>query len=145
MSRKFSIIAVFVGVFNLFAATSVYAQANQCICAPGATRLSANDIQTLLANNTVCAVIGNSANTTWQEYHQGSNVVELGNSTTGDIVGTWSVAGGNSAPNSTITYNYGSGGSYTYSMCSQAGLYHFCGATNVTNATINPGKNKCYP
>lgn len=144
MSHKFSTFALFAGFLNLLIATSVYAQSNQCVCVDGATRLSATDIQTLLAGNTVCAVIGGNKNTMWQEYHQGANIVELGNSTDGDVVGTWSVAGGNSAPNSTITYNYGSGGAYTYSMCSQGSSYHFCGATNVTNATINPGKNKCY-
>lgn len=144
MNRNYLISALLAGVFNLVIATSAYAQSNQCTCVTGATRMSANDITALLPGKTVCAVNGNDK---WQEYHDGNNVVELGNSTAGDLVGTWSATGGNAAPQSTITYNYGSGGSYTYVMCSQgnpATAYHFCGATIITNASITAGKQKCW-
>ncbi len=141
MARNFPTLAVIAGIVSLLLTTTAYAQ--QCSCA-GGTRMTANEIQELLPGKTVCAVIGNNKNTMWQEYHDGSSVVELGNSTAGDVVGSWTVTGGNAAPQSTITYNYGSGGSYIYEMCSQNGVYHFCGATNVTNATVNSGITKCY-
>lgn len=118
--------------------------AQNCPCG-GGNRLTGNQINALLPGKTVCAVIGNNKNTMWQEYHNGSQVVELGNSTAGDVVGSWSTSGGNGVGNSFVTYNYGSGGSYTYSMCQEGALYHFCGATNVTNATIIAGSAKCYP
>lgn len=111
-----------------------------CPCVGGAVRMSATQINATLNGNTVCAIVGNDK---WQEWHNGSAIVELGNSQDGDTVGSWS-ATGTSDSDSTITYSYTGAGSNTYSMCSQNGVYHFCGATNVTQATVNAGKVKCY-
>lgn len=117
-------------------------QANaDCPCTTGVP-LNQTEISTLLNGNTVCAILGNDR---WQEWHNGSDVSELGNNASGEVVGTWSAS-----PNNTVIYSYGSGGSggtYTYSVCQQGTNYDFCGAAfggrNVTNALVKPGKGGC--
>lgn len=143
MSRNLPIIASIVWFIGFFVAPSVHAQGNsdKCTCVSSAALISADEISAALSGNTICGVAGNLK---WQEWHSGNKVVELGNSLAGDDVGTWSVAGGNNKNNSTITYNYGSGGSYTYTVCKEGSSYHFCGATNVTSAFVNAGKAKCW-
>lgn len=126
-----------------FAAT---AQAQVACPCGGGTRMDATQINSTLNGNTVCAILGAER---WQEWHNGSAIFELGNNPPGgENVGTWSVAG-TDANDSTVTYNYGSGGSYPYSMCVEGATppfsYHFCGAKIITNATVQPGQGGCGP
>lgn len=135
MTRKLLV----VGLAFLTCVGSAFAQTQTaCPCA-GGDRLDAASIATALGGNTVCAVLGTDR---WQEYHDGSNVVELGNTPGGETVGSWSTSG--TVPgDSQVTYNYGGGGSYSYSVCRELAEFHFCGARNVTNATIRTGKTPC--
>lgn len=116
-----------------------------CPCS-GGTRMDVSQINSALNGNTVCAILGSER---WQEWHNGSSIIELGNNPgVGENVGTWSAAG-TDASNSTVTYNYGSGGSYSYSMCVEGASapfsYHFCGAKIITNASVKPGQGGCGP
>ena len=110
-----------------------------CSCG-GGTSLAASAINTLLGGNTVCAAVGSDQ---WQEWHSGSNVVEVGNNPPdGEVVGVWSTSGTDET-DSLVTYAYGSGGSggtYNYEVCQEGSAVHFCGATNVTNASVVAGK-----
>ncbi len=96
--------------------------------------MSDAEISSQLGGNTVCAVLGNEQ---WQEWHNGGTIWELGNKVGGEEVGTWSVSGGTDG---TVTYNYGTGGTYMYAVCKQGQNFHFCGLKNVTNATVKSGK-----
>lgn len=123
-------------------ATTSQAQVS-CPCG-GGTRMSDTQISNILGGNTVCAILISER---WQEYHTGNStstsgdVLELGDNPNGEAVGGWSVSG--PVENATVTYNYGTGGSYTYAVCDQNPNYHFCGIKNVTNALVKPGKGGC--
>lgn len=125
-------------VLGLFVVTQAYAV---CPCTEQ-NRLNQTQIGSLLTGNTVCAILGNER---WQEWHSGANIMELGNNANGENVGTWSVSG--QGANATVVYNYGTGGSYTYSVCQQGANYDFCGAAfggrDVTNASVKTGKGGC--
>lgn len=114
-----------------------------CPCG-GGSRLDAGQIQTLLSNNTVCAVLGSDR---WQEWHNGASFFELGNNfATPDLAGTWSASG--TGANAIVTYAYsGGGGTWAYNVCQNGANVHFCTATvggrNVTNATVKTGKASC--
>ncbi|UCV17374.1 hypothetical protein [Ferribacterium limneticum] len=100
--------------------------------------MSDTQISSLLGGNTVCAILGSEQ---WQEWHNGGSIYELGNNSNGENVGTWSVSG--TEANAMVSYNYGTGGSYSYVVCDQNPLYHFCGAKNVTGASVKTGKGGC--
>lgn len=93
-------------------------------------------LTTLLENKHVCATVGNE---TWRERHDsGGALVELGTGASGvqptAAVGSWSVSG--SGADTSVTYNYGTGGSYAYKVYSNGGSsYDFCGTQNIT-ATV---------
>lgn len=106
---------------------------NNCSCGGGARIAPDTSIATLLGGKTVCASLGAEQ---WQEYHSGST--PAGGSLTdykkgpsdpvdpSKAVGSWSTAG--SGSNSRVIYNYGSGGTYQYEVCQDAGTIRFCGA-----------------
>lgn len=134
---------ILVGLVAVLSAGSAFSQ--NCSCAGGTRVQPDTAVATLLGGKAVCASIGtNLATQVWQELHAGTTpaggqLTDLkGNSITNtaahELVGTWS-ASGNGA-NTRVTYNYGTGGTYTYEVCQQGAAVHFCGATNVTNATI---------
>lgn len=134
----------FIAVFILLGLASTSQAQVPCNTCGGGTRMSGTQISGLLGGNTVCAILNTER---WQEYHTGTStspsgdVHELGNTPGGEVVGRWFVSG--TEENPTVTYDYGSGGSYTYAVCNQNPLYHFCGAKNVTNASVIPGKTPC--
>lgn len=132
---------------GLALAGQVWAQSS-CPCVSGAARVNSGAaINTLLLNNTVCAVLGSDR---WQEWHDGANIKELGdNFASPAIVGTWSTTG--SGGGAIVTYAYNGGSSYSYNVCTQGSNVHFCATTpaagaggrNVTNATLVAGKGSC--
>jgi len=106
----------------------------------------------LLGDKTVCGTgINASAGDKWQEWHQtggtlteyalGSNPVDPTHN-----VGSWSVASNNTAT-ATVTHNYGSGGSFTWSVHDNgSGSYSFCTGTSGTElvtATLLSGQQSC--
>lgn len=107
-----------------------------CPCAGGTFQPRAN-IVTLLGGKTVCAVLGNEA---WQEVHTGTTAAGgtlsdlKGTATPQEVVGSWSVVG--TGATSRVRYNYGTGGTYDYSVCTEGNAVHFCGTRNITNARV---------
>ena len=131
---------VVAGLMGVAFTGAAFAQGS-CSCAVG-TRLNINSIVTALGGKTVCAVLGAES---WKEFHTGATasggaLIETGR-TPAENVGTWSATGAGS--NSIVTYNYGTGGSFSYEVCSQGALTHFCGVKNVTNATLVSGQGGC--
>ena len=125
---------------SLLVSGSVFAQV-ACSCA-GGERLNDGQIVSALGGKTACAVLGTES---WKEFHSGNSVaggslIETGR-TPNEGVGSWSVIG--NGANATISYNYGSGGTYAYEVCTQGANIHFCGAKNITNVTINNGQGGC--
>lgn len=131
MPRYLTVLFILLGL----ASTS---QAQQSCPCGGGSRMTDTQISNLLGSNTVCAIVGNER---WQEWHNGNAIYELGNNANGENVGTWSVIG--TGDTALVNYNYGTGGAYSYVVCDQNPLYHFCGAKNVTNALVKSGKGGC--
>jgi hypothetical protein len=132
-------IFLFVGVFGLAAIGTAFAQ--NCSCA-GGTRQNQTQIVTALAGKTVCAVLGAES---WKEFHSGTTaaggpLIETG-PVTAETVGSWQVLG--TGANATVSYNYGTGGTYGYEVCLDGANVNFCGAKNITNATIKTGQGGC--
>ncbi|MFZ2974485.1 MAG: hypothetical protein WA049_17785 [Ferribacterium limneticum] len=110
--------------------------------------MNETQINDALGGKTVCARIGTTnENERWQEFHAVTPIgltgvlSELGNSPSGEVVGTWRISG--TGVSAQVIYDYGTGGTYAYSVCQQASDIHFCGATNVTNATTIIGSVPC--
>jgi hypothetical protein len=125
------------------------AQSAACPCG-GPQNSRVNSLSTLLSNKTVCAAAGNES---WQEYHQGAGGGTLIDWKLGpgdpvdptEPVGTWSTSADGTA-SATVTHSYGSGGSYTYAMCTEpGGSYRFCSgaAAAVSGATLINGQAAC--
>lgn len=102
----------------------------------------------LVGNNTMCAVRGNER---WQEFHSGSNSGPLidwkdpsGGQPT-EQVGIWSAQNG---ANGSVTHNYGTGGTYTWTICSAGGAstgpFTLVGTGGqISSVTIRPGQVPC--
>lgn len=118
------------------------------------TELGANALKALLGGNTVCVPKVTVATMTWQELHVGTST-----STTGDLVdykrgppprpdptakvGTWTVTGSGNG-NATVIHNYGSGGTYTYTVHPIGGaFYEFCNGATVIEARVQSGSGAC--
>lgn len=141
--------------------------AAQTSCAPtapttGGGRVANNAatqaLTTALRNNTVCASRGGER---WQEYHTlGNRVIDYKQGPNHAVdpsedVGSWTISGSNAT--TTVTYNYGTGGTYSYAVFrdsnSPTSFYHFCGVSgpmsqsntgnNIVNATIRTGQVSC--
>lgn len=131
-------ITLLAGILALGATGSALAQ-TACPCAGGTFQPRAS-IVNLLGGKTVCAVLGSEA---WQEVHTGTTaaggqLADLkGTATAQEVVGSWSVVG--TGANSRVRYNYGSGGTYDYAVCTEGTSVHFCGARNITNARVING------
>lgn len=112
-------------------------------CSNPATQIKHNsnpDLATLLSGNTVCGVRGGDR---WQEEHHPGNVLkDYKKGPTDKIdpttqVGTWSIGG--TGANTMVTYNYGTGGTYQYTVWDNGnGSYSFCG-TGGLDVTLTPG------
>ena len=117
-----------------------------------ATRLAGPDIITLLSGNTVCVPTVTIPTMTWQELHSGTSGGPLIDYKRGpghpvdpsETVGTWTVTGQGNSPGN-VVHNYGSGGSYTYTVhsTSVSNMYSFCvGATEIV-ARVKSGGGAC--
>lgn len=114
------------------------AAAQSCACDSGASRVTGPALATLLEGKTVC--VGTPGNWQNQELHSGGTVIDYKKGP-GDAkdpskaIGTYSVS---PAGGGTVTYNYTSGGSFTFSVCSESttpARYAFCqGASKVVSA-----------
>ena len=105
----------------------------QCTC--GGTVVAKPGV--LLSGKTACAVRGNEQ---WQEYHAPGGALIDYKGGTPEQVGTWS------SGTSTVTYNYGPGAVYTWSVCrvGASGPYNFCNAADtVMGATLKTGQTSC--
>jgi hypothetical protein len=129
-------------------------------CTPGGAGYNrlGNALANTLRGKTACA-------TEWQEYHSPSGaLIDYKQGPNHPIdpteqVGTWSVSGGGNrngndngngnrngnGDNSVVTYNYGSGGTYSYTVyqIGNSNRYDFCGQTNITGVVLKPGQVPC--
>lgn len=115
---------------------------------PGNGYLSGSRVSSLLSGQTACSPAfcsgsGSGANCKWQENHQGTGSGSLVEQHTGDpgdpveTVGTWSVQNNTGI----ITHNYGSGGSFSYSVNdNKDGTYSFCGANGEFTFSVKAGR-----
>ena len=99
-----------------------------------------------VSGKTVCAA---RTPDRWQEYHRvGGDLIDykLGPANTIDPsekVGTWSITANANGNNANVVYNYGAGGTFSYSVRSNGGAsYSFCGAQNF-EVTIQSGQGAC--
>ncbi|MFZ1810534.1 MAG: hypothetical protein WAU04_05035 [Candidatus Nitrotoga sp.] len=105
-----------------------------------------NVVANAISGKTVCAISGSQK---WQEYHQsGGNLIDYKKGPTDPIdktakVGTWSTSG--NGGNSVVTYNYGSGGAYSYKIHLSGAQYTFCGTSPAPtlDVTLLPGQVSC--
>ena len=113
-------------------------------CASPSTRLSQGQLATLVGGKTVC--VPNGAEWKWQEQHMGTTSGSLIDYKRGpghavdpsETVGSWSLS--NTAGNATIAHNYGSGGTFTYSVWDNGNAtYSFCSAAPEIVATVKAG------
>ena len=115
----------------------------QAMAACTGPALSQAALSTALTSNTVCAIRGADR---WQELHQpGGDLIDYKRGPTDKVdpsekVGTWSVAS-----NGQLTYNYGSGGSYRFSVRANGGTsYSFCGiGTADIDVVVKLGGGAC--
>ena len=121
--------------------------------APAATPVSTvAGLITLLQGNTVCVPTTTIPTMTWQELHSGGNGGPLidfkrgpGHATDpSETVGTWLVTGNAGGARAIVTHNYGSGGSYGYTVWNNGnGTHSFCSAAPEITARIKLGGGAC--
>jgi len=132
--------------FLMLASAANEASATNCVASPGYTRVIAGVVlRNILQGNFVCASRGTD---TWRECHGTitggttcTNSTQLWDLKLGtnpvdpsEQVGTWAVLLLN--PPTTVTYNYGTGGPYTYSVWRNGTTYDFCGTNPAGNNVI---------
>ena len=126
--------AIWMGAIALMLSQSASAQfASPCACGgvlvmkPGLT----------LSGNTICASRGSEQ---WSEFHEAGGRVLDYKGGTPEVVGHWT------SNNISVTYDYGTGGRYTWALCRVAtgAPYNFCQGTNVVSgATLKTGQTSC--
>ncbi len=134
------------GFLFFFLASSAYAQT----CPTGSVRVTGgNTLRDFVTGKTVCATHQNKR---WQEFHNpsGNALIDYKRGANDPVdpsktVGTWAAANG---ANANVTYNYGTGGTYTYIVCAVPTLaaptsYTFVGPTTITGATFRTGPVSC--
>ena len=125
----------------MFAMMLIGAGAAIAAC-PGNGYLSGAQGRALLTGLTACSPANCSgANCQWQENHQaGGSLVEQHAGTVADpaeTVGRWRIAGNTGV----ITHDYGTGGSFDYSVNDNgAGNYSFCGANVEFTFSVKAGR-----
>ena len=122
------------------------ALAGEAMAACTGPALNQAALVTALTGNTVCAVRGADR---WQELHQaGGDLIDFKRGPSDRVdpsekVGTWSITANPSGNSASVVYNYGSGGTYTYSVRSNGGTsYSFCGVQNI-DVVIKAGGGAC--
>lgn len=114
--------------------------------------LNVAQLNTLLTGNTVCVPATTVPNMTWQELHSSAGSLVDYKRGPGhpidpsETVGSWSVSGNPAGNSATVTHNYGSGGSYTYSVYGTGvvGTNHsFCGSGPEIVARVKAGGGAC--
>lgn len=127
----------------LLAGISAEAMAVDCT---NATQLKNSDVATAVSGKTVCAANGGNK---WQEYHATNfDLIDYKKGPSDPVdktakVGTWSTSG--TGNGSVVTYNYGSGGTYSYEIHLNGTQYSLCGVTNSLqlNVTLLPVQGAC--
>lgn len=145
---------IFTGALVLASVVTGEAMA-ACGATPSGTRIQgngANSLGNLLEGKTACKSSGSDWE--WQEFHQtGGNLIDWKKGVDPvdptEQVGSWSINSSGTGSNivQTVTYDYDTGGSYTYSVWHQGGgIYDFCttqGATDVLGATLKNTQGQC--
>lgn len=105
-------------------------------------------LNTLLQGNTACVPPVTVPTMTWQELHQAGGALidyKRGPADTVDPskqVGTWAVTGVDGR--AFVTFNYGTGGIYTYQVWNNGdGTHSFCSANPEIIGRIKPGGGAC--
>jgi hypothetical protein len=134
-------------IISIFLLTGVTGQAiANCATTPPATGLS-----TLLTGKTVCAIKNNGDK--WQEeHHLNGDLLDFKKGPTdpvdpSKIVGNWSIIPATVASPEKVHYDYGSGGSYEYSLhpTGTADEYEFCqdNTLNIVGNLKTTSPNAC--
>ena len=124
-------------------------------CSNG-TRLAPTAISALLGGNTVCVPPVTVNPMTWQELHVGNSTSTNGalidyKRGAGDpvdpseTVGTW-IVNGNAVGNASVTHNYGSGGSFTYTVHGTGAIgtnHSFCSGGPEIVGRVTSGGGAC--
>lgn len=105
-----------------------------------------NVVANAVSGKTVCATIGGDK---WQEYHQaGGALIDYKKGPSNPVdpsktVGSWSTSGNGSG--SLVTYNYGTGGSYSYEVHLSGAQYTLCGVSGAptVDVTLRSGQVSC--
>ena len=134
------------------ALASLGGQAMATCGAPSVPVSTVASLITLLQGNTVCVPTTTVPTMTWQELHSGANGGPLidfkrgaGHATDPSAtVGTWLVTGDPAGQRALITHNYGTGGSYTYTVWNNSnGTHSFCSANPEIIARVKTGGGAC--
>jgi hypothetical protein len=123
----------------LFAGIAGEAMAIDC---GGGTQLkntgsAPNVVANAISGKTVCATSGSQK---WQEYHQsGGSLIDWKKGPSDPVdptktVGSWSTSG--TGASSLVTYNYGTGGSYSYEVHLSGGTYTLCGVGSAPTLDV---------
>ncbi|MEP6587728.1 MAG: hypothetical protein ABJA84_03090 [Polaromonas sp.] len=136
--------------FVLVATMACAIVSGEAMAACSGNSLSVAQLNTLLTGNTVCSP--SSAPFNWQELHQaGGALIDYkrgpGHAVDpSETVGSWAVAGNNAGNNAKVTHNYGSGGSYTYTVYGSGVVntpHSFCGSGPEIVTRIKSGGGAC--
>lgn len=138
---------------------TLLSMAGQAISACTDPRLTPNQIRALLNNNTVCVPVTTVDPMIWQELHASVGTTGSSNGPApltdykrgfphatdpSKVVGEWSISG--SGSNAFVVHNYGTGGTYTYSVHGSGvvGTNHsFCSANPEIIARVKSGGGAC--
>lgn len=109
-------------------------------------QLKNEEVSIAISGKTVCATLGSQK---WQEYHtSGGSLIDYKKGPTHPVdpskqVGTWGTGG--TGGNSLVTYNYGTGGTYSYKIHFNGGNYTFCGVSGAPtlDVTLLSGQVSC--
>ena len=116
------------------------------VCGGSGSTATAADITSLLTNRWAC-VTGQ-----WNELHQGGVVTDWKQGPTDPVdpseqVATYTITAGTAGNYDTITYNYGTGGTYSYAITPKGqtttGTYTFCNVSTGATIIVNVSASHC--
>ncbi len=129
------------------AAIALISITGQASAACSGNSLNQTQLGNLLTGNTVCVPAVMVDPMTWQELHvAGGALVDYkrgpGHAVDpSEQVGTWSISG--TGNNATVIHNYGTGGSYQYTVYPNGANYSFCSAGPEIVARVKTGGGAC--